>query len=1037
MPRLSVCRRVLPRAACWIALWALALAPAAAQTAAQLSGLVRDPSGASVSSAHVTVIHMGSGIRRATNTGTDGWYAVSSLPQGEYKITVRKPGFRTLARLAVPLSYGEAARLDFDLQIGAMHEFITVEGGVSTLNIEDASSGVRLDGEAARSLPVNGRTLQGLIAFAPGVLATPATLGEAGQFSVNGQRPNANYFVTDGVSANSGVGAAGLPGQFSGGTLPAMTALGSLQGVAIMGEVREMMVKTSTFAPEFGRMPGAQILVTTRAGTNRFHGEALYALRHERLSGSDLFASRAALAQAPLRLSDLHVSLGGPVQKDKTFFFGSMERLRVRQPSVWRTPTLTLQARERASGAARNLLDAFPLPQQELSLLYGESTVQTSWPGQVTAGSFRLDRSLETWGSLFLRYHDAPSANRVGLVQQNQSEFRTSSLTVGVTHSPGFSVVNDVRLNLSRTVVESSWFPGLGGETALAGMKALFPAANTLPPRQLYGVSIGGLGQLIWSDRSVSRQGQFQLVDTVAIASGRHQVRLGLDYLRLTPSRREAIRSAVARFDSLDDLLAGRQPVTMYGEAPGGTSLIELASAFAQDTWSVNSRMNLTYGLRWEYMPPPSSRGGAETQVPIVVAPSNGSESSGSPVFPPDGTRWPILPITNSPPFAANPAWSSRFGRFAPRVGAACRLNRAGTFVARAGAGVFYDLGFASAIDPLNSVPFNSWRTTVLEEPTAGSIPVYGFARDLRVPLSWQWNVTLERAASGWGTASAAWVGSTGRHLLRREGYLATGATSPSLLLGTSHGSSQYQAFQAHWRRAAAGLGWIASYTWSHSIDNGSWDSGSYLIGNGITARSDRGSSNFDVRHLLTVGFQYDVPSGSLPRLAQGWSLHGIIRAQTGFPLDVLAHENAFGLGFDNLPRPDLVPGVPVWLSDPGVPSGRKLNAAAFSLPPMGQQGTLGRNALRGTGWGQWDAAIERKFALPSASALHFRVQMFNVLNTSAFADPIRVLSSPLFGQPASLINLMYGTGRPTSGITPAFQAGGPRTTELSVSWVF
>src|SRR5207244_10720980 len=140
--------------------------------------------------------------------------------------------------------------------------------------------------------------------LAPGVLVTAATFGEAGQFSANGQRPNANYFVTDGVSSNSGVGATGLPGQFSGGTLPAMTALGTLHGMALAGEIREVQVKTSTFSPEFGRMPGAQILVNTSAGSNRLRAEVSHAFRHERLAAQDHIARYAGLVKAPQRLHD-------------------------------------------------------------------------------------------------------------------------------------------------------------------------------------------------------------------------------------------------------------------------------------------------------------------------------------------------------------------------------------------------------------------------------------------------------------------------------------------------------------------------------------------------------------------------------------------------------------------------------------------------------------------------------------------------------------------------------------------------------------
>jgi hypothetical protein len=1025
------------RAVLWLA---IGVEFAAGQTGAQVSGEIRDPSGAPVSGANVAIVHSGSGLRRTSTTGADGSYAVSSLPEGEYKITVRRQGFRTVARLGVMLAPGDAASLDFDLQIGGMQEFITVEGGFSAINTDDASSGIRIDDETARNLPVNGRTLQGLISFAPGVQATPATLGEAGQFSVNGQRPNANYFVTDGVSANSGVGAAGLPGQFSGGTLPAMTALGTLQGLAVVGELRELQVKTSTFAPEFGRMPGAQILVTTLAGSNNFHGEVSHAFRHERLSGRDFFATRGGYAEAPLRLNDLNASLGGPIQQNKTFFFASAEMLRLQQPSAWLASAPSALARDVAPPARRSLLDVFPVAQKDLSRLFGESTIQTSWPGKIAGGSFRIDRALTASSALFLRYHDSFSENQTGRLQFNDSEFRTRSFTAGVTHSPSSSMVNDVRLNVSRTTVESSWFPGLASQATYDAVRALFAVPPGTSAPTLYGFSVAGLGQVVWSGPNSSRQGQFQAVDTLAVTYRRHQIRVGLDYLRLTPSRREAIASAVAQFSSLENLLAMRDPLTSFGNAPAGSSLIEIVSAFAQDTWSVNERLNLTYGLRWEYMPPPASRVPKAALPPIATAPGGPTNPSGSTVSSGFDASASSAAPSFLPAFTTDPNWNAHLGRFAPRVGLAYRLKRSGDFVLRAGGGTFYDLGFASAIDPLNSVPFNSWRTT-LSAPTSTVLPSgpsFGFAGDLSIPHSWQWNATLEGTIREVGVLSAGWVGSTGRRLLRREGYLYPGASAPTLVLATTNGRASYNAFQAHFRRRlTSGLAAIGSYTWSHSIDNGSWDAGSYLVDQSVNAGQERGSSNFDVRHSFSVGFTYQLPSRTLPRIARDWSFQGIARARSGFPIDVLARENAFGLDFDNAPRPDLAAGIPVWLNDPDTPGGRRLNPAAFLTNPGMRQGTLGRNALRGFSTGQFDAALERRFTLPHETALHLRVSVYNVLNTQAFADPVHVLTSPLFGTPISFASLMFGTGRPTSGLTPAFQSGGPRTAELSLAWMF
>jgi hypothetical protein len=153
-------------------------------------------------------------------------------------------------------------------------------------------------------------------------------------------------------------------------------------------------------------------------------------------------------------------------------------------------------------------------------------------------------------------------------------------------------------------------------------------------------------------------------------------------------------------------------------------------------------------------------------------------------------------------------------------------------------------------------------------------------------------------------------------------------------------------------------------------------------------------------------------------------------RARTGFPIDVLTAENAFGLGFDNVSRPDLVPGQPVWL-----PNG-SLNPAAFTVPKGDHQGNLGRNAIRGFGFAQVDAAVQRDFALPFGS-LRLQAEVRNVTNHASLSDPIGILSHPLFGQSTSLLNLMLGRGRPNTGLTPALQPGGPRTVQVSLLWRF
>ena len=207
------------------------------QPTTQLSGMIRDPSAAAVANASVTVVNQDTGFRRVTNSQPDGSYDVVSLEPGLYKITVRHPGFRTLIRLGVRVDGAQPARVDFDLPLGRMQESITVEDGPAALLSGDTAVGTLVTQQQIDHMPLNGRSLISLLEFTPGTVITPATRGEPGQFTSGGQRPNANYFSVDGVSANTGVSAGGLPAQTTGGALPAMTALGSLHGLLSLDAV--------------------------------------------------------------------------------------------------------------------------------------------------------------------------------------------------------------------------------------------------------------------------------------------------------------------------------------------------------------------------------------------------------------------------------------------------------------------------------------------------------------------------------------------------------------------------------------------------------------------------------------------------------------------------------------------------------------------------------------------------------------------------------------------------------------------------------
>ena len=992
-------------------LWFLAgLGPAAAQRYAHLSGSILDPSEAAVPGADVSVVNEDTGFRRSARSASNGTYAVSSLEPGIYKITVRKDGFRTIIRFGVRIELSRSARIDFALSVGSIEETITVEGTAPLLNTDDASPGATVRRDAIERLPANGHGLLGLLDLAPGTLVTPATRGESGQFTVNGQRPNSHTFTVDGVSANTGVSGGGLPVQPTGGALPAMSAFGSLHSLVSLEALEEFHLQPATATPESGRLPGATVTLNSRSGSNDFHGSLAYSFRHELLDANDWFANRAGDRRAPLRMSDVGAALGGPLRRDRTFFFFAYEGMRLRQPFAWRAPVPSTEVKQAAPAWVLPLLDFFPAPNGPvLAPGVAEWDGRNHRPSRLDTASLRVDHAWSPRATVFARYNVSPSASEFGSTQVNRLDLRWRSFTSGLNLRPSPSVVVDLRMNASSARADSTWLQTGGAPYDPCQLEPVTAYLLRIPGicDYLVRLSIAGVGQATSGREGRRAQGQFQTVGTTALTLGAHSLRVGADYRRLSPSRRDATGALSIIAESLSDLIAGRNLWTASsGPQDTGTVLHEL-SLFAQDSWRISPRLTASYGLRWEYNPAPVSR-------------------------PPS---YYLLPPNSLVTLLERPLWPAAYRNFAPRAGLAWRLSPAGRTVLRAAAGLYYDSSLSIGTDLLNGGPFSLSAYNNPKYAPFSMLLSYGFMPDLRLPVVEQWTAAVEHAIDGRQTVSAGYVGSAGRRLVRREMGGPGNSDVLWISLATNHGKADYHGLQLQYRRVLArGFQGFLSYTWSHSIDDSSSDSGLYWAGAGSTNARDRGSSDFDARHVLSAAFGYQLPPRQgLARAIGGWALDGILRARTGFPVTVQSAEHYLGMAFVNAFRPDLVPGQVVWTGDPDVPGGRRLNPAAFRPAADGVQGGLGRNALSGPGMSQFDMALRRDFPVGGDRSLELRLEAFNALNHPNFADPVKFLDSPLFGQPASMLNLMMGSGSPASGLAPMFQTGGARSLQLTL----
>ena len=986
-------------------------APAAAQPYSELAGRILDATEAGIPDASIAVVNEDTGFRRGTASEPGGSYAMGSLEPGIYKITVRKQGFRTAIRFGVRLAAAGATRADFVLPVGSIEESITVTGSAPLIAQEqDAAAGSRFERQDVERLPLNGRGLLTLLELVPGTNVIPATRGEAGQFTASGQRPNTNYFTVDGVSANTGVSAGGLPAQSTGGVLPGLSAFGSLDSVISTEAIEEFRVQTSTSAAEFGRLPGASIAIVSRSGSNGLHGSAAFRFRNEALNANDWFGNQAGFGRAPLRMGDSTGTLGGPVRRDRTFFFLSFEHMVMRQPYVWVQPVPSSDARLTVATWAQPVLNLFPLPNGgALAGGIGEWMGWNDRPAGLDTGSGRVDHALNQRVTLFGRYSDSPSSNEFGAIQVNRLDLRLRSLTLGLNARPSARAILDLRANVSQAGAHSVWTSGDGSGVPGCGLQPLATAFLGYPVSCDYLVrfSIGGVGQLVSGREGDRRQRQVQIVESTSLARGKHTVKFGADYRHILAVRRDETGTLGIIADSMANLLDSRNVWVARSDAVRRSAEVEELSVWVQDAWQPFARLTVAAGLRWEFSPAPL----------------------------PDEAALFLDPVTGSMVAERRILWPNSYRNFAPRLGAAYRLTGDGRTVLRAGGGLYYNSSMSIATDAINSGPLGITQFGGTVGGLFPSVLGFGFDPALRLPLVAQWNVSLERALSAHDAVSVGYLGSAGRSLIRREVGGAGNTSTDWVALTTNRGASDYNALQVEYRRSLGpGLEARTSYAWSHSIDDDSSDAFLVWAGPGT---HDRGSSDFDLRHSLSAALTYGwaVRDGAhgLARLAGGWALDAIVRARSGFPITVLSSDQFMGIALMNAFRPNLAPSQPLWIADPGAPAHRRLNPAAFAAAPYSQQGNLGRNVLSGFGMSQLDLALRREFRLGEQAKIQVRLEAFNALNQPNFADPVRYLNSPLFGQSTSMLNMMLGTGTPGSGLAPMLQTGGPRTLQGSL----
>jgi hypothetical protein len=1050
----------------------LALPLAAQSPNGTINGRVLDPSNKVIGGADILVINDATRVKYSGKTNDDGIYVVPNLPPGPYRLQVSKVGFKTLIKPDIVLNIQDALSINFTLPVGAVFDAVTVEGGASMINTTDASVSTVVDQTYVKNMPLNGRSFQDLILLTPGVVTqspqnTGATLGMTGEFSVNGQRSEANDYTVDGVSANVGA-AAGffmVDGAAPSGSLAGATALGTTQALVSVDALQEFRVQSSTYSAEYGRNPGGQFAFETKSGTNQWHGTAYDYLRNGAVDAQDWFNDYFDLREPAIRQNDFGGTLGGPVEiphfydgQNRTFFFISYEGLRLTAPqpaSINYVPDAAM--RSTAPAPLSQVLRAFPLPNGPDDLTSGIAQYIASWsnPSSIDSTSARVDHVVNDKLRLFFRFGNTvsnsltrgTSASFTGtpaMVQPIAYTLRT--YTAGNTSIFSDHLSNEFRVNYSSNeTTNNSVIQGFGGSTVvdlpqLSGMRA--GAAITV------FLELGAGFSSIGESHQAGAQRQWNLVDTFNLASGRHLFKFGVDYRRLSPFATVGNPGFGYFYFSKDQVESNTSAFALASAQAPAYPLYENFSAFAQDEWRVSQRLRASVGLRWELNPAPGVTQGLK---PYTV---QGSSPN----------AWALAP-------QGTPLWQTTWYNFAPRLGIAYILNNRPSqeTVVRAGGGVFFDtgqqvgsLGFdgapgfgASSFLPGSSFPVPSDQIPSITNPPVRPYqerPVV-FPVHLQLPYTLQWNASMEQALGKSQALTVSYVGSHASRLLKINDVTLPGNPNSGTwrLIGSGL-TSDYDSLQVQFRRRLGrGLTALASYAWSHCLDYGSQN---------YNYAYQRGNCDFDVRSNLSLAGSYDLPEVGNNLLARmllhHWGFDDRLSARSAFPVS---------LGGNKLVDPvtgqqyysglSLVPGQPVYLygancdsvlqglgqlqSGQVCPGGRAINPNAFESVGSGL-GDAPRNFVRGFGAWQMNFAVRREFPIYGNVTIQFRAEAFNVFNHPDFG----LINSTCGGTPAvpGCTNLGFGQATATLAssvgiLNPLYQMGGPRSMQFALRLSF
>jgi hypothetical protein len=993
-------------------------------TTGTILGTVSDGTGAALPGATVTVRQVETDATRTLVTDGQGRYRAAALEPGPYEVSVDLAGFQSARHEGITLSVGQSAVINVALQLGALQEAVVVTETAPLVATTTSAVANVVDETQIRDLPLNGRDFSQLTLLQPGVLATPTTSravdrGMGTQVTVAGARPNQISYLLDGADVNS-------QGNQSPGS-----AAGGLLGVET---VREFQILVNNYSAEYGRSAGGIVSAVTRSGTNSLHGAAFEFHRNDALDAKTFFDPPDE-PKPPLTRNQFGGFAGGPIRRDRTFFFGSYEGLRqdLTETGIARVPGRATRARTDIHPAIQPYMALYPPPNGPESGATGQYITTLTEPTREDYMVVKIDHTFSENDSISGRYvHDDASVtvpNGLGF-WGNRTHTRSQFFTA--EHKRIFSsrLLNVLRVAWNRPYEETVSVMNIPDN----------PALYFIPGTRIGGISVSGITGLGPDSETPSffDYKSVQLIDSLTFSTGRHTLNTGVSWTYwLNDQDASFTYGGSYSFSSLEDFVQNRAN-TFEGTVPGSTTARDwrqsLIGLFVQDDIAAADRLTLNLGVRYEFITEPKEK---EDRVAHMLTPMDPAPTVGYPLF-------------------KNPSLKN----FAPRVGVAWDVFGDGRTSIRGGGGFFYEplLGNYYRTYGNRTPPFMQQANISrppFPNPFGGTLMPLNrldlFDFEPSNPLRLQYNVTLQREVLPETVVTVGYIGSRGYHQVRNveanhsiPTILPDGryffATSPtggnpprrnpnfeSIRLRSTDGNSWYNGLALGVnKRFSRGLQLQGSYTYGKSTDEGSQAIGSADFSNSAQPRYayDRhdnfGRSDFDIRHNFVFNYSYELPfgrevTGLAGALAGGWQVSGIVTLRSGVPFTP-------ALGFDRArarprsggagQRPNWAPGVDRDAVILGGPE-HYFDPNAFTLPDAGFFGDVERNALEGPGYATWDMAVFKNVRLNGKYKVQFRLEAFNVLNRANFGLPAAtIFNSAGRVENAGEITSIVGTAR-------------------------